>query len=214
MPMDPRPCDMLLVRCSLGSPEGLEAAARDLSRREPLQLQLARVAWSPSTAVAYVYLQMARQEAMPAAAVASLAAQARRLWPDAQAVDVSRLERVLDMPGASAGMAAASHYTVETDPREGWAGEIERWYAVEHLPGLAAVPGCILAQRYRNHDSGPRSLACYDLVDAGVLGSPAWLAVRETEWSARARPHFTNTRRTMMDVVWRAPQPASRVEGK
>ena len=66
---------------------------------------------------------------------------------------------------------------------------------------LAAVPGCILAQRYYNHDQGPYSLACYDLVAEQVLGSPPWLAVRGTPWSDIVRPHFTNTRRTMFRAL-------------
>jgi hypothetical protein len=69
------------------------------------------------------------------------------------------------------------------------------------MPGLASVPGCILARRYVNADAGPSSHAHYDLLREDVLGAPPWLAVRNTEWSSRVRPHFTNTRRTMMEVV-------------
>jgi hypothetical protein len=114
---------------------------------------------------------------------------------------LSRLTRVFDAPGASRDHAPRHHYVVETDPEDGWFDEISRWYDQEHMPGLAAVPGCILARRYLNHDGGPRSLACYDLVARETLGSPPWLAVRHTAWSDRARPHFTNTRRTMFTVL-------------
>jgi hypothetical protein len=114
---------------------------------------------------------------------------------------LSRLTRVFDAPGASRGQAPLHHYVVETDPEEGWFDEISRWYDQEHMPGLAAVPGCILARRYLNHDGGPRSLACYDLVARETLGSAPWLAVRHTAWSDRARPHFTHTRRTMFTVL-------------
>ncbi|MBA2964385.1 MULTISPECIES: hypothetical protein [Ramlibacter] len=199
--MDARPTDVLLVRCSLASPDGLADAARRLVANAGWPATLQRAAWSAPAQLAYVYLQLTREQAIPAGALADLAAQWRTLCPQAEAIDVARLQRALDLAGVSAGATPRNHYTVETDPREGWADEIERWYAVEHLPGLAAVPGCILAQRYLNHDSGPRSLACYDLVAAEVLTTPAWLTVRETEWSDRARPHFTNTRRTMMEVV-------------
>ena len=75
--------------------------------------------------------------------------------------------------------------------------EISAWYDQEHMPGLAAVPGCAHAQRMLNHDHGPLSLACYDLVTEAALNSPPWLAVRATAWSDIARPHFTNTKRTM-----------------
>ena len=71
----------------------------------------------------------------------------------------------------------------------------------EHLPRLAAVPGCIRAQRLRNHDAGPPSLACYDLERADILESAPWLAVRASAWSSRTRPHFAHTRRTLFEVL-------------
>jgi hypothetical protein len=89
------------------------------------------------------------------------------------------------------------HYTVETDAADGWEEEIFRWYDTEHMMGLAAVPGCVRAQRFLNGDGGPRSHACYDLIDPKILESAAWLAVRHTAWSDRVRPQFRNTRRTM-----------------
>ena len=67
------------------------------------------------------------------------------------------------------------------------------------------MPGCVNARRLINHDHGPHngplSQACYDLVSAETMGSPPWLAVRNTAWSNITRPHFTNTRRTLMTVV-------------
>ena len=118
-------------------------------------------------------------------------------FPDATGVEASRLSRVFDVPGASIGQLPKFHYVVETDPQAGWAEEIARWYDTEHMPGLARVSGCVRASRFLNHDRGPVSFACYDLVSTETLGSPPWLAVRNTEWSDRARPNFTNTRRTM-----------------
>ncbi len=69
------------------------------------------------------------------------------------------------------------------------------------MPGLAAVEGNVHARRYLNHDAGPLSLACYDLLSPDVLGCPAWLKVRGTAWSDITRPHFTNTLRTMFRTV-------------
>ncbi len=110
---------------------------------------------------------------------------------------IDRLERGFGTPGASAGETPAFHYVVEMDPAAGWEDELFRWYDAEHMPGLAAVPGCVRAQRYVNRDGGPQALACYDLIDPSVLESPAWLAVRRTTWSGRVPPQFRNTRRTM-----------------
>lgn len=118
-------------------------------------------------------------------------------FPEATDIAASRLSRVFDVPGASIGQPPKFHYVVETDPETGWAEEIARWYDTEHMPGLARVPGCVRASRFLNHDHGPASFACYDLVSTETLGSEPWLAVRHTEWSDRARPHFTNTLRTM-----------------
>ena len=108
----------------------------------------------------------------------------------------SRLQLVLDCTCASENEKITTHYTVQTDPAAGWEDEISQWYAQEHMPGLAMVAGCVCAQRYINHDHGPRSFACYDLTSPEVMGSPDWLAVRASDWSSRCRPHFTNTRRT------------------
>ena len=115
-------------------------------------------------------------------------------------VRVSRLEKMFEAAGRSAGAPPVFHYIVEMDPEAGWMPEISRWYDTEHMPGLASVEGCILAMRLLNHDHGPLSLACYDLVTDQALTLPAWLAVRGTAWSDITRPHFTNTIRTMFDV--------------
>ena len=111
---------------------------------------------------------------------------------------------MLDERGASATTPAVFHYVVEMDPETGWMPELSSWYDTEHMPGLALVPGCVRASRYVNHDHGPLSLACYDLVTQETLGSPPWLAIRETEWSSRMRPRFTNTIRTMFDLMTEA----------
>jgi hypothetical protein len=117
------------------------------------------------------------------------------------AAQASRLQLVLDCPCASPSAPITTHYTVQTDPAVGWEDEIAQWYAQEHMPGLAMVDGCVRAQRYTNHDHGPSSFACYDLTAAEVMGSPAWLAVRATDWSSRCRPHFTHTRRTFFQSL-------------
>ena len=114
---------------------------------------------------------------------------------------IDRLESVFTATGASAGAMTGFHYTVETDAADGWEDEIFRWYDTEHMPRLAAVPGCALARRFINGDGGPHSHACYDLTDPRVLESAAWLAVRRTAWSDRVRPQFQNTRRTMFRTL-------------
>lgn len=113
----------------------------------------------------------------------------------------SRLARQLEIVGASPGQAPVAHYIVEMDPAAGWAEELFAWYDQEHMPGLAAVPGCIHAVRMFNLDHGPLNFACYDLTAKDIMGCPPWLAVRHSTWSDRVRPHFTNARRTMFEVI-------------
>lgn len=110
------------------------------------------------------------------------------------------LEAIVSIAGASAGDPARYHYVVETDVAPEHEADFNAWYAEEHLPGLASVPGAVHAARFRRvgHDGrAPRYIACYRLVAPEVLGSPPWLAVRHTEWSSRVRPCFLNTRRLM-----------------
>ena len=150
----------------------------------------------------HIYLQLQSPQALGE----DLLETAQQLWHQlsGQAAEVSRLHCVMRLPGASASAQPGVHYVVETDPEDGWQDEIFRWYEVEHMPGLASVPGTVLARRYLNLDHAPHSLACYDLTEKSVLGSPPWLAVRGTAWSDICRPHFTNTLRTMFETLHRA----------
>jgi hypothetical protein len=116
---------------------------------------------------------------------------------DAPALRTIRLQRTCRLPGAAFGAAAPFHYVVATDVAAGGDAELNAWYDEEHLPGLAAVPGVARAARYLDPAGSPRYHACYDLATLSAFNSPAWLAVRGTAWSARVRPTFRATRRTM-----------------
>ena len=108
-----------------------------------------------------------------------------------------RLQCLQALDGASTGQPAPFHYVVETDVLAGHDDDLNAWYEQEHLPGLASVPGTVRAARYLDPAGFPRYYACYDLASPDIVGSPAWLAVRGTAWSARVRPAFRNTRRTL-----------------
>ena len=90
-------------------------------------------------------------------------------------------------------------YTVEQDVEPAPEDEVNAWYATEHMPRLAAVPGVVAARRYvaLEPTSSPRYLAAYWLTQREVFECPAWIEARETPWTARARTFFRNTRRTM-----------------
>lgn len=195
--------DFILLQFTLddAATPDLPPASAAFQAQSALPLKAHRLAWSAEAKTAYLYFALSARAPLDAAALAPLAAAWVRLVPAARDVRVSRLEKVFDVAGHSGAETPVFHYVVEMDPDAGWMPEISRWYDDEHMPGLAAVPGCVHAMRFLNHDHGPLSLACYDLVTRETLGSPPWLAVRGTAWSDITRPHFTNTRRTMFEVL-------------
>jgi hypothetical protein len=205
--MATKPTDALLVQAVL--PAGGAAILPDVMRQLHTALPGSPVhvhaGFNDAQCLFYAYLRLPERHHVEAAVAASLQATIENKWAMLQKLRVSRLEKMLDKQGASANTPPAFHYVVEMDPETGWMPELSSWYDTEHMPGLASVPGCVRASRYLNHDHGPLSLACYDLVTPETLGSPPWLAVRETEWSSRMRPRFTNTIRTMFDLLTDAP---------
>ncbi|HQS33561.1 hypothetical protein [Polaromonas sp.] len=200
--------DVVLVKAVLPA-DALEGVAhfRDwLGAIPALASANLRAFWSAASDTLYLYLELPVASPLESADLAIVEDIFGVSFPEASGVQASRLSRVFDVAGASVGEGAAFHYVVETDPETGWAEEIARWYDTEHMPGLASVPGCVRACRFLNHDHSPLSLACYDLMTQETLGSEPWLAVRNTDWSSRARPHFTNTLRTMFVVAAAGPQ--------
>lgn len=193
---------LLLQIRSLDTTEpGLAELARDFLSTLPMAATLTRAAWSDTAKEGYVHLELAQPEPLGKEVPRTLERAFAATLPAGVSPRVSRLERMLEIPGQPSTAQAAFHYAVEMDPESGWMSELSRWYDTEHLPGLASVPGTLRAMRLLNHDHGPLSLAWYDLVDEATMGSPAWLAVRGTPWSSQMRPHFTNTKRTMMRVI-------------
>lgn len=197
--------DTVLLQATLTAQEaaGVARPAAWLAACPALDPAQLRAVWSAGEQALYLYLSLAQARPMASSELAPLEQAFQRAFPAATGVRASRLTRVFDTAGASAGERPGCHYVVETDPEAGWAQEIANWYDSEHMPGLASVAGCVRASRFLNHDHGPASYACYDLVTPQTLGSEAWLAVRHTDWSSRARPHFTNTRRTMFELLLR-----------
>ena len=203
MPHTTKPTDALLVKATL--PAGNTAMVSDLTRQLQITLQgsVVRVqaAFNATQNVFYAYLHLPERLQLEPSVAASLQATFKSQNAELQNLRVSRLEMMLDKRGASAGILPVFHYVVEMDPEAGWMPELSQWYDTEHMPGLASVPGCVRASRYLNHDHGPLSLACYDLLSQETLGSPPWLAVRETAWSSLMRPRFTHTLRTMFEAL-------------
>lgn len=195
--------DCLLLQCLVEpvSVSALRAAAVALCDQSELPLRLHRLAYSQADGEVYLYAGLHQRLECHPSVGAQLATRWQHLLAQARQVRVSRLERVFGAEGITSGAKPGWHYVVEMEPEAGWMAEIARWYDAEHMPGLAAVPGCIRAMRFLNHDHGPLSLACYDLARQETLNSPPWLAVRASVWSDITRPHFTHTKRTMFQVL-------------
>jgi hypothetical protein len=69
--------------------------------------------------------------------------------------------------------------------------DFNAWYDQEHIPSLAAVPGCLMARRFRATDNGSHKyIALYHLSAPEVQESAAWKKAVDTPWSARIRPHY------------------------
>ena len=71
--------------------------------------------------------------------------------------------------------------------------EFNRWYDQEHVPERLSVPGFLTGRRFKAVEGSPKYLAIYELENAAVLQSPAYLKKLNeeyTEWTARMRKHF------------------------
>jgi len=154
---------------------------------------------SDDTVLTYLYINPQKSLKVSKEQHEKLSKKWHGITRDNQAV-ANRLIRALECPGFSSGKSPGAHYVVETNTDKGWFNEIAAWYDMEHMLGLASVPGTIHAVRFINLDKGPRSVACYDLENPSVLESAPWLAVRRTAWSSHCRPHFRDTIRTMFSV--------------
>ena len=170
-----------------------EARARDLAGRLADGLADVKISAFAALEAEETYVTVRGARALP-----EIQARLNELAPGAHA---RVLHQTLNLPGASAGQEAPWHYIVETDVLPEAEADLNAWYNQEHLPGLAAVPGTVRAQRWECRDASPRYLACYDLRTQETFGSPPWLAVRATDWSSRVRPSFRNTRRTMFRKI-------------
>jgi hypothetical protein len=130
-------------------------------------------------------------------------------WADASLVNrrapelasLARLATLCEWDGVSVRERAPFHYVVATDIEPAKEIEFNSWYHSEHMPGLASVPGIVRCARYRSLESRPRYRAVYDVTSPEVTQSDAWLAVRNTSWAGRIRPHFLNTTRTVFRSV-------------
>jgi hypothetical protein len=92
--------------------------------------------------------------------------------------------------GDTAGPApagATAVLLVGIAPPPGYEEEFDAWYNSEHVPYLSAVPGVLRARRFAPIDGSAKYLAVYELADAEVPSTDAWLKAAETPWTMRQR---------------------------
>lgn len=68
--------------------------------------------------------------------------------------------------------------------------DFNAWYRRQHLPERLSVPGFLRGRRYRAPGAGPPYFTLYELADATVLSSPAYIERLDnpTEWTRRVLP--------------------------
>lgn len=81
--------------------------------------------------------------------------------------------------------------------------EFEHWHAHEHVPERLAIPGFLRASRWRSAAGGDGMFVLYELADASVLHSPAYLARLNapTPWSTSLMPHHRHMVRSQCRVL-------------
>ena len=72
--------------------------------------------------------------------------------------------------------------------------DFDRWYREEHLAERVGVPGFLRARRHQAVRGTPRFFAFYEVGDAGVLRSPAYLdrLNNPSDWTRRVMPTVRN----------------------
>lgn len=102
-----------------------------------------------------------------------------------------RFEGDQTLPGRAAGPAEAGGLLVNAMNCAPEAeADFNAWYDQEHIPQLAAVPGCLVARRFVATTSTHKYLALYHLESPDVVLTEAWHKAVETPWTTRIRPHM------------------------
>jgi hypothetical protein len=108
---------------------------------------------------------------------------------------ICRFEAEQLPPGNQAALSGAGGlllYAMNVAPKA--ETDFNAWYEEEHIPRLSAVPGCLLARRFRItsavSEGSQRYLALYHLTGPEVCSSEAWREAAVTPWTEKMRPHF------------------------
>ena len=105
-------------------------------------------------------------------------------------------------PGAGGLLLFAMNVVPEAE------ADFNAWYDEEHIPRLSAVPGCLLARRFRIEsavgEGNHRYVALYHLTSPDVPRGAAWKAAANSPWTDKLRPHFRDHLRILTQRYVRA----------
>jgi len=76
--------------------------------------------------------------------------------------------------------------------------DFNAWYNEEHLPALAAVPGCLCARRFKASGGTHKYVALYHLTGPEVTASKAWETAVNTPWTMKIRPQTSDRLRLVL----------------
>jgi hypothetical protein len=81
--------------------------------------------------------------------------------------------------------------------------EFNEWYIRDHLPDRVSLPGFRRGRRWLSTGGGPRYFTFYEIEDAAVMQSPAYLDRHEnpTDWTRRMMPAFRDMNRSICRVT-------------
>lgn len=79
----------------------------------------------------------------------------------------------------------------------------ERWYAREHILERVDIPGFRFGRRFESDTASPRFFTYYEVDDAAVLTSPAYMERQQnpTPATTKAMASFRNMNRTVCEVA-------------
>ena len=79
----------------------------------------------------------------------------------------------------------------------------EHWYAREHIIERVDIPGFRFGRRYEAIDGEPQFFTYYEVDDAAVLASPAYMErqLNPTPATTKSMTYFRNMNRTVCDVA-------------
>ncbi len=89
------------------------------------------------------------------------------------------------------------------DVEEGHREEYRKWHNCEHIPERVMIPGFYAGRRYQGMGNAPGFLMQYEVADAKVLSSEAYLHAKNhpTPWTQAVIAHFRNGGRNICSRV-------------